>query len=188
MKFKNPFRLLFYISFCLNGVALYFIYMKHLEYKKLERIFLNQASIKNNSNSFFEELVINKVDTTKIDYFYLNIWHTTCIPCVKEMPYLDSLAGHLSSTVKCIIMTDQDDTKIINFLKKKKVSLKHFVAINDMKLFLAALSNDKHILSHTYPLHLILNKNLEILYSSIGASSGRNILLEQKFRKLKLLN
>ena len=179
---------LFKILILFACIVISIIYYKHWqEEKKLKKVFLEKVTLKDSYKDFFNKVILKNVDTSKVDFYYINIWHTSCIPCIKEMPYLDSLTGMFNDNVKGFTITDQDEDKIASFLDKKNVHLKHLMSINDLENFVAGLSNDGQIMKYTYPVHIILNKKLEVLAKQIGASPNKNITLENDFKKYKLL-
>src|ERR1700752_1630467 len=126
--------------------------------KEAKRIFLNKVTVKESVKEFSNEILNQGVDTSKIDFYYINIWNTSCIPCVKEMPYLDSLAGELNENVKCVFVTEQSDDKINSLLKRKEIVLQHFICVNDLESFVSGLCNQGKLMKHTYPLHIIINR------------------------------
>lgn len=182
-------KYLFKILILLACIVISFIYYKHwLEEKILKKVSLDKVTLKDSYKYFFNKIISKNVDTSKVGFYYINIWRTSCIPCLKEMPYLDSLTGSFNDNVKGFTITDQDDDKIKKFLIDKNVHLKHIMSINDMENFVAGLSNEGKITKYTYPVHIILNKKLEILYSFMGSSVDyKNIILEINLKKYKLI-
>ena len=182
---KHFFKILIFLS-C---IAIILISYNHWQNeKKLKKVFLDKVTVKDSYKEFLNKIVSKNIDTSKIDFYYINIWRTSCIPCLKEMPYLDSLTGSFNDNVKGFTITDQDDDKIKKFLIDKNVHLKHIMSINDMENFVTGLSNEGNIMKYTYPVHIILNKKLEILSAFFGSSlDHKNVILESNLKKLKLL-
>lgn len=57
--------------------------------------------------------------------FVLNIWATWCVPCVKELPALDRLAGKLAADGIAVVALSEDDkgeAQVKPFLEKLKVT------------------------------------------------------------------
>lgn len=176
------------ILMLLACIVISVIYYKHWQEEKNKKAFLEKVTLKDSYKDFFNKIISKSIDTSKVDFYYINIWRTSCIPCLKEMPYLDSLVGRFSDNVKGFTITDQDEDKIKNFLIDKNVHLKHIMSINDMENFVAGISNEGKIIKYTYPVHIILNKKLEILFSFMGSSlDQKNIILEINLKKFKLL-
>lgn len=154
---------------------------------------LDKLSIDVSKKEFLDKVKESNFDTSQISYYYINVWATSCKPCVEEMPYLDSLSGTLTPNVKCFFVTLQDDKKVNDFLKRKSIIFKHFRLYNNLEHFVNALYNKSNVSKFLYPLHIILNKKLEIVFSSSGSVigtgelGGGNILLENKLYQLKLL-
>uniref|UniRef100_F4C137 Redoxin domain protein n=1 Tax=Sphingobacterium sp. (strain 21) TaxID=743722 RepID=F4C137_SPHS2 len=49
----------------------------------------------------------------------LNFWATWCVPCVREMPTLDSLTDQFGKELSMICVTNQPDNVVENFLKSR---------------------------------------------------------------------
>lgn len=51
----------------------------------------------------------------------MNLWATWCVPCRKEMPLLDNLAGQLGNDVKVLTISqdsEEDTPKVVDFFKQ----------------------------------------------------------------------
>lgn len=118
----------------------------------------------------FEEK-IKKEHKTLADkkYFYINVWTSWCGPCIKEMPWLDSIAGKLKKDVGYVFVSDLTDKAAENCIKNKKYDLKNFVFINDMNDFISSICNEQKLKSRSYPMVLILDNKGKLLHYSIGA-------------------
>lgn len=175
------------ISFLLLGLLCFFIWRINKQNT------LDKLTIDVSQKEFLDKIKESNLDTSLIGYYYINVWATSCKPCVQEMPYLDSLAGTLSSNVKCFFITLQNNKKVNNFLNNKNIKFKNFNSYNGLEYFVNALYNKSKVSKFLYPLHIILNKKLEIVFSSSGSVigtgdlGGGNILLENKLYQLKLL-
>lgn len=182
---KHFFKILIFL-FCIAIILISYNYWQNE--KKLKKMFLDKVTLKDSYKEFLNKIVSKNIDTSKIDFYYINIWRTSCIPCLKEMPYFDSLTGMFNDNVKGFTITDQEEDKIASFLNKKNVHLKHLISINEMENFVTVLSNEGNIMKYTYPVHIILNKKLEILSAFFGSSlDHKNVILESNLKKLKLL-
>lgn len=67
--------------------------------------------------------LLKRVDQTNDTIYVLNFWATWCIPCVKELPEIDSFAiKHKSEKVKVLLVSldfkEEIDKKVDPFLEK----------------------------------------------------------------------
>lgn len=71
-----------------------------------------------NDYSALEKAILSDKNTT----YVVNFWATWCAPCVKELPYFETLNAE-SKKVKVVLVSldfkDQIQTKLIPFLKRK---------------------------------------------------------------------
>lgn len=54
------------------------------------------------ANEMFEEIKLQTKTNNK--YVYFNIWNTKCVPCVSEMPSIDSLAFLYKNKIDFILL------------------------------------------------------------------------------------
>ena len=118
---------------------------------------------------FTNKLKYKHGDLLNKKYYYINIWPNWCIPCVNEMPWLDSIAGNLKKDVGYIFLSDISDSVANNCIRKNNYNLKNFVFLNDMNDFVSAICNEKGTKSKAYPMVLILSNKGLLLHYSIGA-------------------
>lgn len=130
---------------------------------------VNKTTWKKGLDSFVTKL--NEKDTTFANkkYYYVNIWTNWCIPCINEMPWLDSLAGTLSKDVGYIFVSDISDEVSRNCLKKRNYILKNFIFLNDMNDFVSGICNERGTRTKVYPMALIFDQKGEIYHYSVGA-------------------
>jgi thiol-disulfide isomerase/thioredoxin len=67
--------------------------------------------------------LLKRIDQTNDTIYVLNFWATWCIPCVKELPEIDSFAiRHQQEKVKVLLVSldfkEEIDKKVDPFLKK----------------------------------------------------------------------
>ncbi len=67
--------------------------------------------------------LLKRIDQTNDTIYVLNFWATWCIPCVKELPEIDSFAiRHKNEKVKVLLVSldfrEEVDKKVDPFLKK----------------------------------------------------------------------
>src|SRR5207237_499362 len=118
---------------------------------------------------FFEKLKEKDKNLNGKKYFYINIWDIICQPCIREMPWLDSLAGTLKKDVAYVFVSDNDEEVAANCIKRKKYNSKNFVFLNGMNEFVSAICNEKGSKTKVYPTVLILNDKGKLLHYSTGA-------------------
>jgi len=96
-----------FLLFCVNGKNPVFAQqIPVLDYASLKRDYLNRQS-----------------DTL----YVINFWATWCKPCIKELPYFDSLAAHFpSEKIKVVLVS-------LDFQEKLEKVLKPFVANKNIK-------------------------------------------------------
>lgn len=120
----------------------------------------------------FEEFVskLNEKDRSFVNkkYYFVNVWATWCVPCIKEIPRLDSLAGTLNKDIAYIFVSDQTDNVINDCIKKKKYDLNNFVFINDLNDFVSGICNEYKLTTKSYPINLIIDNKGNIYHYSIG--------------------
>lgn len=80
----------------------------------------------------------------------VNLWFTSCAPCIEEMPYLNKLKEKYTDKVNFISITFNNKTEVENFLKKREFNFTHIV---DEKTFL----KEKKV--PQYPINIFLDKN-----------------------------
>ncbi|MCF6279674.1 MAG: TlpA family protein disulfide reductase [Flavobacteriaceae bacterium] len=80
----------------------------------------------------------------------INFWFTTCIPCIDEMPILNSIKDHYGDSVNFISITFETDEKVKKFLKKYEFNFTHFP---NSKKEIDVFGNK------SYPLNVFLDKN-----------------------------
>lgn len=68
----------------------------------------------------------------------VNFWHTTCGPCIKEMPILNDIKGKFGNKVNFIAVTFETKDKIEKFLTKRTFDFTHVMNaadfMNDIQL------------------------------------------------------
>lgn len=106
----------------------------------------------------------------------INIWATWCEPCIEEIPQLNNLVEQYKQNPEIVFLaiTDDEPVKIESFLSKKAFKYQH---IAGAEKFIKKLQGG--FLS-TRPQHIVIDKDLTIVYDAVGASSsvGKNIKTE----------
>jgi thiol-disulfide isomerase/thioredoxin len=130
---------------------------------------INKTTWAKGLDSFVAKLRAKDLSVANKKYYYINIWTNWCIPCIKEMPWLDSLAGTINKDVGYIFVSDISDEVANTCIKRKNYNLKNFVFVNDMNDFVSGICNEKGTKNKVYPMVLILGKNGKLLHYSVGA-------------------
>jgi thiol-disulfide isomerase/thioredoxin len=131
--------------------------------------------IYNNSDDDYDtvELIekIKKKTNTNNLYYYFNIWNTSCIPCIREMPDIDSLAFLYKKKVDFIFITNESNEKIENFLKIKKIQLNNCVFLNDEENTISYLSERIGKQNLSYPTHIIMDDKFRVVHNHTGGGT-----------------
>ena len=53
----------------------------------------------------------------------INYWATWCKPCIEEMPAFETLSKKYKGKITFLFVTDEEQSKIINFSKRRKFNL-----------------------------------------------------------------
>jgi len=107
-------------------------------------------------------------------YYYINIWTSWCKPCIKEMPWLDSISTSLRKDVSYVFMTDLNNEVANKVIERNNYHFKNFVLLNDMNDFVSGICNEQGIKTKVYPMVLILSNKGEVLHYSTGAYSNKH--------------
>jgi len=55
----------------------------------------------------------------------INLWFTTCGPCIEEMPILNKIAKSVGDKINFVAITFNSKSRVKNFLKKRKFDFNH---------------------------------------------------------------
>lgn len=72
---------------------------------------------KNIKNASYDDIQASKL--YKKGLLIINFWATWCVPCVREMPTLDSLSGAFKKQMSIMATTYQSDDIVNNYLKSR---------------------------------------------------------------------
>lgn len=168
-------RIAFVLSLVING---YFIFDESQFYRNQEfgntinRVMggeLTKTNWKQGLDIFTNKLKQKDSALLVKKYYYINVWTCWCKPCIREMPWLDSLAGKLSNDVGYFFVSELSDDAATECIKRKNYNIKNFIFLNGMNDFVSAICNEKGTKSKVYPMVVILSNKGELLHSSIGA-------------------
>jgi len=93
----------------------------------------------------------------------VNLWFTSCPPCIEEMPELNELKAKFKGKVNFISITFDKEEKVRKFLEKNEFDFLHFV---DARTELDLLN------TKVYPTNIFLNKENEVYYVTANSSGG----------------
>ena len=93
------------------GLSIYFVFIKT---PTIELSKLNLTDI--NGNLIDQKTLLEKP-------LVINYWATWCKPCVEEMPAFEELSEKYKGQINFLFVTDEDQSKIMNFNKRKKFNL-----------------------------------------------------------------
>jgi thiol-disulfide isomerase/thioredoxin len=168
-------KILLVISVGFNGYFIWDVIQIHNQQLKsaaMDRAFggvIDKTTWSEGLKSFVSKLREKNKNVANKKYYYVNIWTTWCMPCVKEIPWLDSIAGTLKKDVGYIFVSDQTDNVITDCLKRKKFDVKNFVFLNDMNDFVSGICNERKITTKSYPMVLIMDNQGKIIHYDNGA-------------------
>ncbi len=80
----------------------------------------------------------SKIDLSSDDTYVINFWATWCSPCVKELPYFESVNREFSEkNVKVLLVSldfpSQIESKLMPYLKKNKIK-SNVILLDDSKM------------------------------------------------------
>ena len=97
----------------------------------------SEKSDKNIQVVDFDEFY-SKIDLSSDDTYVINFWATWCSPCVKELPYFESVnKEYADKNVKVILVSldfpSQIESKLKPYLKKNKIK-SNVILLDDSKM------------------------------------------------------
>lgn len=99
-------------------------------------------------------------DKLKGNVVVFNFWHTTCGPCIAEMPMLNELAKqYVGKQVTFISSTPNDESQVKKFLQKNKFDYKQVVSVDPQGIFDPFPG---------WPIHIVVDKNGLIRLHELG--------------------
>ena len=104
--------------------------------------FVLSFSCSDKSNNIIEvvdfDTFYSKIDLSSDDTYVINFWATWCSPCVKELPYFESVNNEYSDkNVKVILVSldfpSQIESKLKPYLEKNKIK-SNVILLDDSKI------------------------------------------------------
>lgn len=94
--------------------------------------------------------VVINLDDLKGKPTLINLWFTSCAPCIEEMPVLNKLQAENSDKFNFLSITYDSEKKVKKFLEKYKYDFEHI--INSRK-------HTTNLGLNSFPVNLFLDKN-----------------------------
>jgi len=105
----------------------------------------------------------------------LNFWHTSCVPCIAEMPLLNKLVQKYSNeNVVFISATPNTETELKEFLKKKKFEYTQVPGVDTKTIFSPFPG---------WPIHIVLNRDGVIQFFALGKQNNIEEKLSESLDK-----
>lgn len=106
----------------------------------------------------------------------LNFWFTSCAPCIEEIPELNELVDKYQNQGVVFLAIGLDHPKRVKpFLKKHP--FQYEILTNGLRVAQSYKVN-------SYPTHLLLNSQREVVYSQVGYARGVIQSIEMALKKL----
>ena len=174
-------KTIFYIAFAISLAVNIWLIVGELNWRKqkeLSEIFSKSfggsaldttgwktgfAMIKDSIRRKFPELRNKK-------YIFLGTWAPFCAPCIREMPWLDSLAGNASKDIAYIFISGVSDSAEYKIIQSRKYHIKHFRYLNNSDPIISAICKAQNKKSISFPMTVICDSAGKVLHKSIGAA------------------
>ena len=110
------------------------------------------------------ELKQNTDYTGKVTF--INLWFTSCAPCITEMPYLNYLKDTYNDQVNFVAITFDSKDRVASFLKRKQFDFEHLVD--------AAQYLSKDLENNAFPKLILLDKEGKVRFVENGVQLSGN--------------
>lgn len=100
------------------------------------------------------------LSSMKGELLLVNSWATWCPPCRAEMPSLEKLFLTYGDRVKFLIVSNEDDQVVSEFIAKKKYTF---------PVYLAKSASPSALSSKSIPATFIINRDGKVIYKKTGA-------------------
>ena len=111
---KSFFKYGLYSGLALSIIVGLSFYLLFLKTPTIELSKINFTDI--NGNLIDQKMLLEKP-------LVINYWATWCKPCIEEMPVFETLSEKYKGQITFLFVTDEEQSKIINFNKRKKFNL-----------------------------------------------------------------
>jgi thiol-disulfide isomerase/thioredoxin len=117
-------------------------------------------------------------ESAKGNVVFVNLWATWCPPCIAEMPSMNKLYQDYSKEVIFLFVTNEDMSRVQNFLVQKEL---------DLPVFNSVTEPPKDLASKSLPTTYVIGKDSKIYVDKVGAanwnSDGVRKLLDELIAK-----
>lgn len=118
----------------------------------------------------FELQTLGNQIKENVDYHgkvtFINLWFTSCGPCITEMPYLNYLKDIYGDRVNFVAITFDNKPKVENFLERKSFNFEHLVD--------AAQYLSKDLENNAFPKLILLDKQGTVRFVENGVQLAGN--------------
>ena len=101
---------------------------------------------------------------------FINLWFTSCAPCLTEIPYLNYLKDTYKDKVNFIAMTFDDKARVKSFLSRENFNFEHLVH--------AGKYLSKDLENKAFPKIIILDKKGNVRFVENGVELSGNTPLQ----------
>ena len=161
------------ISICLAGSATMFAQKEKKEnsWQRLQR------------GKQFPNLTVEKLNGEKLSFndligktLVINWWHTTCPPCIAEMPGLNKLVEQYKENPDVVFIAIAKNQKedVIRFLEKREFNYIHTLANEEVV----------QVFGNGFPKHVIVNSEGKIRFHYLGGPPDLHIEIDRILKGL----
>jgi thiol-disulfide isomerase/thioredoxin len=130
---------------------------------------INKTTFKDGFRQLKDSLKKKAPELLSKKYYYLSTWAAFCAPCIKEMPWLDSLAGTTHKDVAFIFLSGMSESAANSIIARRKYKIQNFIFLNNQDDFISSVCNEKKVKTIVYPVQMIFKNNGDPVYYETGA-------------------
>jgi thiol-disulfide isomerase/thioredoxin len=163
-KKRKYFKIILLISFLIN------VYLIYSELKRHERMKEANESLKylgvNENSEFkkeFKTFFKSEFGIEKVNYIVISTWANFCAPCLKEMPWIDSLSTTVKNiNIQVAFLSDISKPDSKNKLANRKWNNSKFYDLSNEQM--SSIHNLIGLKTKSYPINLIIDSSLKVFY------------------------
>lgn len=144
-------------------------------------MFLHQPTVKSNKISLSSETynwklqnadgITFSLDDFKDQVVFINLWATSCPPCIAEMPDLQNLYNDYGDKVQFLFVSNEDSDMVNKFMAKKKLNLPIYKPLTQYP---------DDFSTNSIPTTFVVNKEGQIVIHKVGLAKWNS----NKIRKV----